>query len=483
MESKSTRNFFNSEFIKKHKLSFSSLIILQDIYSWIFGNNPPKIKIINNKIFYFISQTHIANYNYGLLNRRRIGFIFEELKKVKIIDSTVTIDYHYHYISFNWNIIKNSVLCKEVLKDMESNEWWKNIHKICDEKIAKEKINNPDDLLNQGYEIVVKNNRQYLVKKKNVKESYNEDMKLLTDEEMGIKTKICPEADRIARLILKRYYMYFSHKVPREGIEPTKTYVEICNKITDIYNGTFIKSRFYPMGEKFLNNKQFNITGWKDKLKEVQGDWTKVKKLILTALKNFNLMHEENRLPYSKDYLQKNLNLWFYDKSSDYDNPQSQFVLCLFEPEFTNKHNSEAKADRIFEKLPEKVKIGGNRLFGLNENMPAGSFWQKVKEMLDWGKLAFEYEPNVTYWVTSPTEIIGEFAKYCEEKEISVSVSTLDIKKAVERNSPWTWFVKDMSIKHGMNSHLSELVTEEDFEKCYKNLSHITFDDMTEVVF
>ena len=103
--------------------------------------------------------------------------------------------------------------------------------------------------------------------------------------------------------------------------------------------------------------------------------------------------------------------------------------------------------------------------------------------MLDWGKLAFEYEPNVTYWVTSPTEIVGEFAKYCEEKEISVSVSTLDIKKAVESNSPWTWFVKDMSIKHGMNSHLSELVTEEDFKKCYKDISHVTFDDMSEVVF
>ena len=480
----STRKFFNLEFIKKNKLSFTSVIILQDIYFWILSNKPPKSFISNGEIFYYISQTHFAEFNEGLLTQPRINQIFSELKKVGIIDKSIIINYHMNYISFNWSKIEESVLSEEILKEIQSNEWWKRIHEYAREQRALKNIkDNPDDLLNQGYEIIVKNGRNYLVKKKNVKESYNEDMKLLTDEEMGIKAKICPEADRITRLILKRYGMYFSHKVPKEGTEPTKTYVEICNKITDIYNGTFIKSRFYLMGEKFLNNKQFNITGWKDKLKEAQGNWTKVKKLILAALKNFDLMHEENRLPYSKNYLQSNLNLWFYDKSSDYDNPQSQFVLCLFEPEFTNKHNSEAKADRIFEKLPEKVKIGGNRLFSLNENMPAGSFWQKVKEMLDWGKLAFEYEPNVTYWITSPTEIVGEFAKYCEEKEISVSVSTLDIKKAVESNSPWTWFVKDMSIKHGMNSHLSELVTKEDFKKCYKDISHMTFDDMSEIVF
>lgn len=487
MEVQSTRRFFNIEFIKKNKLSFSAAIILQDIYRWIFSDNPPMILEKNGRQYFFISQTHIANFNCGLLNQQRVSAIFKELKNVKIIEDSIVVDYHFNYISFNWNTIKDTVLCKEVLMEMSSNEWWKKIHDYADEQIAKEKewdrTHKSESVYDRDYEIVVKNNRQYLVKKKNVKESYNEDMKLLTDEEMGIKAKVCLEADRITRLILKRYYMYFSHKVPKEGIEPTKTYVEICNKIIDIYNGTFIKSRFYPMGEKFLNNKQFNINGWKDKLKEVKGDWLKVKKLILSALKNFDLMHEENRLPYSKNYLQSNLNLWLYDKYSDYDNPQSQFVLCLFEPEFTNKHNSEAKADRIFEKLPEKVKIGGNRLFGLNENMPAGSFWQKVKEMLDWGKLAFEYEPNITYWVTSPTEIVGEFAKYCEEKEISVSVSTLDIKKAVESNSPWTWFIKDMSIKHGMNSHLSELVTEEDFKKCYKGISRMTFNDMSEVVF
>lgn len=479
----STRKFFNTQFIKKNKLSFSSIIILQDIYFWILSKNPPKSFVTDDTTFYYISQTHFAEYNEGLLSQPRINKIFNELKNVGIIDKSMIINYHMNYISLNWDKIEESVLSEETLKEIENNEWWKKIHSYAREQKAmkNQKGNNPDDLLNQGYEIVVKNGRNYLVKKKEYKIEKDDSM-LLSKEDMVIKTKYCQEADAIARLILKRYSQYFSHKIPEGCIEPTKTYINICKKISDIYNGSFIKSRFYPLSEKFLTNKQFNIGGWKNKIKEVQGDWVKVKKLILQAMKNFDLMHEENRMPYSKEYLQTNLNLWFYDNVSNRDEPQSQFVLCLFEPEYTTKHHSELKADKIFETLNSTAKKGGNKLFELNENMPSGLFWQRIKEMIEWGKLAMKYEPNIQYWISSSNELPGEFAKYCEEKEISVSVYTLDIKKAVENNSPWTWFVKDMSIKHGLNSHLSELITDEDFSKNYKS-DKKTFYDLDEVVF
>ena len=192
-------------------------------------------------------------------------------------------------------------------------------------------------------------------------------------------------------------------------------------------------------------------------------------------------MFNENRMPYSKNYLQTNLNLWFYDNMTNRDEPQSQFIYSLNEPEFSAKHNSELKADKIFETLNDTAKRGGNQLFELNQNMSAGIFWQRVKEMVDWGKLAFKNEPNIQYWVTTPSEIPGRFADYCEEKEITISTHTLDIKKAVEDNSPWTWFIKDMSLKHGLNSHLAECVTEEDFLNCYKSGKNITFDDMEEI--
>ena len=480
----STRKFFNTDFIKKNKLSFSTVILLQDIYFWILSKNSPNSFITNGKTFYYISQTHFAEYNEGLLTQGRISQIFTELKKIGIIGESIIVKRHMNYVSLDWNKIEESVLSEEVLKEIESNEWWKRIHEYArEQKDLKNKKDNPDDLLNQGYEIVVKNGRNYLVKKKESKMRASKDESmLLSEEDMGIKAKYCQEADAIARLILKRYNCYFNHKVPEEGVEPTKTYVNLCNKITDIYNGNFIKSRFYPLSEKFLNNSQFNIEGWKDKIKEVQGDWLKVKKLILNSMRNFMLMHDENRMPYSKEYLQTNLNLFFYDNVSNRDEPQSQFILSLFEPEYTTKHHSELKADKIFDLLNDVAKRGGNRLFSLNENMPSGLFWQRIKEMIEWGKLAFNSEPNIQYWLMSPNDLPNEFAKYCEEKEISVSVHTLDIKKAVNDNSPWTWFVKDMSIKHGLNSHLSELVTKEDFKKCYKK-DKLTFDDLEDVVF
>lgn len=482
--SESTRKFFNKSFILKNKLSFSSVIILEDIYYWVMSKNPPKSINVKDKTFYYISQTHFAEFNDGLLSQPRVNAIFGELKKAGIISESILIKRHMNYISFNWEKIKESLLSKGVLKEMENNDWWRRIHDYADEQIAKENRKElaPDDMLNKGYEIVVKNNRKYLVKKKKVDDKNNMGDMLLSKEDMGIKSKVCKEADAIARLIIKRYGNYFSHRIPESGQAPTKTYIGICNKITDIYNGAFLKSRIYPLGEKCLKNSQFKIEGWRDKIKEVQGDWNKTRKLILGALKNFDLMHEENRMPYTKEYLQTNLNLWFYDNISNRDEPQSQFILCLFEPDFTNKHNSELKADKIFEKLPEKAKDGGNKLFELNENMPSGTFWEKIKEMVEWGKLAFENEPNITYWITSSSEIPGEFAKYCEEKEISVSISTLDIQKAVDTNSPWTWFIKDVSIKHGLNSHLSELVTKEDFKKCYKRDKPI-FDDLEDIVF
>lgn len=482
----STRKFFNKNFIIKNKLSFSSVIILEDIYYWVMSKNPPKSINVEDKTFYYISQTHFAEFNDGLLSQPRVNAIFGELKKAGIISESILIKRHMNYISFNWKKIKESLLSKEVLKEMENNDWWKRIHDYADEQIAKENRKElaPDDMLNKGYEIVVKNNRKYLVKKKETEnESYNKnnmyDM-LLSKEDMGIKSKICKEADAIARLIIKRYGNYFSHRIPESGQVPTKTYIGICNKITDIYNGAFLKSRIYPLGEKCLKNSQFKVEGWREKIKEVQGDWSKTRKLILGALKNFDLMHEESRMPYSKEYLQTNLNLWFYDNISNRDEAQSQFILCLFEPEFTTKHHSEIKADKIFETLSDEAKLGGNKLFELNENMSAGIFWQRVKEMVEWGKLAFKSEPNIQYWVTSPSEIPGKFADYCKEKGISISTHTLDIKKAVEDNSPWTWFVKDMSVKHGLNSHLSECVNSEDFEKHYKS-KKITFDDMDEI--
>lgn len=468
METPTTRRFFNSAFVIKHKLSFSTVVILQDIYRWIMGKHPPKSMDVNGKTYYYISETHIADLNYGLLNHQRIGAIFKELKAVGVIESSIIADYCCHYLSFNWKGVTNTVLGEKEMMDIESDDWYKRIHAFAREQLEKEQAwkegRGEKSIYDTDYEIVVKNGRNYLVKKKNAEKKAELD-RLLDDSDLGLK--VCPEANAIAKLILKRYGNFFSHKVPKEGEKPTKTYTEIVRKISDIHNGTFGNSRYYALGEKFLNNTQFNLDGWKEKVREAKGDWLKVKKLVLSALKNFELMHEKNRLPYTKDYLQTNLNLWFYDPFSDSDNPQSQFILSLNEPEFTKKHNSEAKADRIFNELSDRAKMGGNKLFSLNEDMPSGSFWQKVKEMVEWGETAFEFEPSITSWLMSASELPELFAQYCEDKGLSISIATLDIERAVDTNAPWTWFVKDACLKYGLNPHLSELVTVDDFVDCY----------------
>ena len=78
--SESTRKFFNKSFILKNKLSFSSVIILEDIYYWVLSKNPPKSINVEDKTFYYISQTHFAEFNDGLLSQPRVNTIFEELK-------------------------------------------------------------------------------------------------------------------------------------------------------------------------------------------------------------------------------------------------------------------------------------------------------------------------------------------------------------------------------------------------------------------
>ena len=313
MEQLSTRRFFSSDFVIKNKLSFSTVIILQDIYFWLLSeNNSPKRLILNNKTFYFISQSHFTRLNYGLLSQPAVSQIFKELKNIGIIESSFIKDEKENYINFNWDKIKESLLPDEELQNMEDNPWWKRIHAYADEQIRQEQAGKIETIYDTDYEIVRKGNRDCLVRKQNKESSINDSM-LLTENDMEIKTKYCQEADAIARLILKRYNCYFNHKVPEEGVKPTNTYVNLCNKMTDIYNGTFIKSRFYPLSEKFLNNSQFNIEGWKDKIKEVQGDWLKVKKLILNSMRNFMLMHDENRMPYSKEYLQNRFESFLYD--------------------------------------------------------------------------------------------------------------------------------------------------------------------------
>lgn len=480
----STRRFFNSEFVIKNNLSFSEVIILQDIYFWILGRNGPKSCIVNGKTYYYISQSHIAELNYGLLSQPRVNIIFKKLKQIGIIDSNITIDIYKNYISLNWSKIKESLLGEEILMEIENNEWWKRIHKYADEQIAMEKRYNENDMLNQGYEIVIKNNRQYLVKKPE-SESYNKKQKeknmagLLDDNDMKDQ-KYCKEADMIARRILTKYRTIFINRFPNDNEKPTKTYIRICQKITDIYNGVFTSSRFYNFDENVFKNKQFDTEGWKDKINEVKGDWGKVKKLILKAVDNFTMMIDEDRMPMKKDYLTNSLNDWFFS-----DNPnnkgQSQFIQSLKEPMMIKQKLGLDKAKTIVDDLKSKSPVSYSSGHELNELLPdnanESTAWNYIMNIIKWGKLLFRYDENAKYFLeckidgkieSGPKVLPALFARYLVENKISVSLNTLNIEQAVDSNAPWCWFIEDACRKHDMNFQVSKCLNESDFFDAYK---------------
>lgn len=493
MEQVSTRRFFSSEFVIKNKLSFSTVIILQDVYFWILSNNPPKKIILNHKTFYFISQSHFTRFNNGLLSQPAISKIFNQLKEIGIIESSFVKDEKENYINFNWNKIKESLLPDEELQIMEDSPWWKRIHAYADEQIRQEHAGNTETIYDTNYEIVKKGNRNCLVKKEKEQpsKSYNnsEEKKEVLFEMEDKSPKYSIEAYSIAKKLIekskKENREYFKHKYNEYGEEQTKLITKSCQFIQAIYNGNFLNPRQYSLSEKFMENQQFPIELPKVKeiLNEVKGDWKQVKKLILNAYENFELMHQENYCPCNKQFLNKSLSDWFYGYCDEAGKYQSQFIQCLFEIPLTKKFYSEKKADRIFEGLSSKSCEYGEQLIDLNPSMNSGTAWENIKKMIEWAKLVIISEQNAGYWISNPSEIIKKFVEWAKINNVQISTNSFDINWCIENNGPWVWFVQNAIKEYKFNSQLINLVDEGDFLDCYKPSSGISFDDMQEVIF
>ena len=435
----------NQEF-KKYVpyLKYVHFSILIYLYSWVCGNNPPKMRQFENddKLYFYIyldKITQDTGFSRGQVERALYRL---ENKDKKIKTTMQPFIYPKQVKKENRLYISLNPIMADFL--------------ISDEfKVSKEKLNKR-----------LTGNTFYVKKLEDKK--YNENMSDMIFDVEENKRVYSDEAEMIAKRIISKYHHIFPHRVP-DGGKVTKTFEQICVKIQDIYDGRF-NSRKYPISEKCLNSKQFNTDNYQIKLKEVKGDWNKVRKLLFSCLKNFELMHDDDRMPFRKDYLQSNLNLWFYDKFSNPDEPQSQFIQSINEPLTTGRQLSENKADKYFEKLSNSAQIGANRLYNMApKSTPAGTFFKNAYEMVEWAKNAFDFEDkiNIRDWISSPSEILNSFADYCDENGISVSCNTIDIDKSVSTNSPWVWFVKNASLKHGLNLNLCDCVTVDDFNDCY----------------
>lgn len=441
----------NHEFLKQTKyLKHVHVMILLYFYSWVASNNPPKLRKFENddKLYFYIYLDKIAKDL--MLSRGQVERAMYRLEnKDKKIKTTLQPFIFPKQVKKENRlyIALNPVMIDFVISDEE---------KPIKEKVKKKLMGNT------------------IFVKKLKTENYNKDEEsmLFDESDLKIKRKYSKEAEMIAIRIIKKHYTIFSHRIPEENKQPTKTFQDICVKIQDIYNGNF-NSRYYPLLDNFLNSKQFDVSGYQDKLKEVKGDWNKVRKLLFDSIKNFQLMFEENRMPFKKSYLQNNLSLWLYDPYSIKGEGQSQFIQSLKEPELQSKQLSENKADRIYEELSDNAKAGGNKLIELApKGILSGLFWENIQKMVHWAEMAFGFEENITWWIESPSDVLHKFADFCKDKEIEINCSTLDIEKAVDCNAPWVWFVNDAVKKHGLNSGLADCVNEDDFADCYGNYEY-----------
>lgn len=487
--------YFSTKFITENKLKLADIVILEYIYSWVLSDRPPESKMESGKKVFYLSQTHIASDYEGLIDQSTISRKLKKLEKCGVVETRIIDSVRgKFYMGFNWDKVVESMAPRELLEQQKykyCSNWFEKIFQYMkEEKQAKEKwdIEWNKKSFHERIQYQIDEERKY--KEELELESYNKNMNSLLDKnDMQVeKPKYCVQADAIAKKILSRYGNYFSNRVPKENEKPTKTYARLCRKIEDIYNGSFTNSRFYIFDDAVFENKQFETDGWREKIKDVKGDWKKVRQLIFSALDNFVLMYDEQRMPMNKDFLTTNLSEWFFS-----DNPnnkgQSQFIQSLNEPMIQKEKLGLDKARNMIENIKKKSPVAYQCGHELNELLPVNAnevtAWKFISKIIKWGDLLNEFDDNAKYFLQAKINGRQEgggkvlpalFARYLKENKISVSLSTLNIEKSVDNNAPWRWFVEDACRKHEMNMDFVQCFNEDDFYDACKITGNIVDD-------
>lgn len=472
-----TCKYFDYDFITENKLDLYSVTILNVIYSWIFSEKTPKIIIENKKKYFWISQSYISDLYAGTISQPTVSKKIKLLFEIGLIESITLKKGKYYCMNFNWNVVEKSLAKKEDYMG-NSDDWFYRIHEYAQEQIELENGTYNKNEVTEMMLFEDENLPKEKIKKVNYDiHAYSIVSKVIIKSKTGNKD-------------------YFNHKFGAYREEQSKLFTKSCNYVQALYDGTFLNNRLYPLSEKFKTNQQFkfDLEQIKTVLSGIKGDWQKVKHLVFTAYENFVLMHEKEHVPCDKQYLVKSLNDWFYSFAFEEAGKwQSQFLQCLNKPDNTSQFYSEKKADNYFEKLSPFTQVGGNLLFELApKGTFAGTFWENVKKLIDWGQQVWECDENAKYWMECEYEgkhksgaktLPYLFYLFCKEKNITVTSSTLDLEKAVSNNTPLVWFIDEAIKKHGLNPDLSSCANSSDLLDCYNMINDITFDDMDEIIF
>lgn len=437
-------------------LRHNHILILVYLYQWVASEKSPRMKTFEDgKNYFWIAINKIAD-DLNLSRRQVQNALYRLENKDKSIQTTLQPFIYPRqdkkenrlYISLNEDMIpflfedicENKEFISTVQKRLRGNSY--NVKKI-------KEVNG----------MLFSQNEINIFPKKN------------EDERKGYSI----QAECLIRKLVKKNRNLFTTRLPEDYADgrKTKTYIKACKTVQDIYNGNF-NSRYYPLSEKFLKNKEFDLSDYKNKLQEVKGDWNKVKKLLTMAVENYKLMFEQDRMPTHKKSLTTNIQAWLYDGwNGGTKEPTAYFIYCLNEPKPTLEQFSNMKADKIYEKLPESVKDYGNnsiQLYFTGSAYP-GIVWEHIKQIYEWGNTLLNYEDNARYWISKNGNIIQKFNEYLKEKNISVSINTFDIEKSTHCNGPWCWFISEAVKEHSLNSSIVSCVTDDDFYDCYNSNS------------
>ena len=398
-----------------------SIQVYHYLMQWITSATPPESMIYNNKLYFYVSKQKIAD-DCGLSDK----MVRMALDKLAGVPPTILRPFINKYY------------------DNQTHKLWINIEEIPSKWVLATIPINAD-----RFNWIESNLSQNFIN--SCIESYNKNQEANMPAlfEMESEIKINPDAKRIVDNILNSNSDIFKTKIGN-----TKTYSNCCKIVQDIYNGFFLNPRIYNFSQ-IINCKWFNVDDWKTKINQVKGDYDKVENLIVNSIKNFRLMFDKKYMPFKKDCLPNSFEKWLYDSVNE--NYPSYFIFSLNKPNTNGKQLSEKKAERIYEKLPEKIQTIGNEIIENNLIANKSVFWENLKGLYGWCKWLYEesdINQNLDYWVSSASEIITKFVDYCNTSNILMNEYTFNIRNSLNNNAPFAWFITDAINKHKLNKEI-----------------------------
>lgn len=168
-----------------------------------------------------------------------------------------------------------------------------------------------------------------------------------------------------------------------KNVRNQKCWSKACQMLWAIYDGTFFK-RY-----SFEERSDYDMTGWKEKIKNAEDDWSEVRILVLNSVKHFYKALYPEYVPQNKKFLKTIKFSNFFETGLN----QSMFINCINEPLPNSKFLSKVKIEGLKKSLSEKnFEIAEKCCKKLFENSKYEIvFWEGVVSIVNWWKLFSKY--------------------------------------------------------------------------------------------